>query len=154
MPDKRNAYEPTSDIIDSLKTGTTPRRANLPQVVPEGDALVPMTEEEREDERSKTMDLAVDHVKDTLFILKGLMQDIAELAPASQQGFFYQTAATLAKTRLEGSHLLAALAAGSIKPITDEKKGEMKSNHLHLNVTSAEFNNMISTQIKKAKNAK
>jgi hypothetical protein len=93
--------------------------------------------------------IAVEHIKDTLSTLKYLLDELKLLAPASQQGFYFQTAGTLAKTRLDGANMLAALEAG--QKAKEEKRGGARSNHLHLNVTSAQFGEFVAAQVKKSK---
>lgn len=152
MSHNKNSYSPEPEVIEAL---ARPVLDSTTKEVVEAEvesAPAKTTNEQvpLDDENTK---IAVEHIKDTLLTLQDLLHDLKELAPASQQGFLFQTAAIIAKTRLEGSNMLAALQ-GKTKPPSEEKRGGARSNHLHLNVTSAQFGEFIASQVKKAKDGK
>lgn len=148
-------YKPSAKIIEEISHSVLSDGEEKAVVaVPEIDGHVPRIAEEQVIELSgANTQVAVDHIKDTLDTLKDLLDDLKKLAPASQQGFLFQTAAMIAKTRIEGSNMLAALES-SPKKVSEENRGGARSNHLHLNVTSAQFGEFIASQVKKAKNDK
>jgi hypothetical protein len=159
MSEQNNDYKPEPSVVEALAKPAIARTddngADSAVVIPEVEGHSPRIAEEQvitlNDENRKA---AVDHIKDTLTTLKGLLDDLKELAPASQQGFLFQCAATLAKTRIEGANMLAALEGGPASKAKEETRGGSRSNHLHLNVTSAQFGDFIASQVKKAKNVK
>lgn len=159
MSEENNDYKPEPAVVEALAKPALSRTSDdateAVVVIPEVQGHVPRIAEEQvialSDENRQA---AVDHIKDTLTTLKGLLDDLKELAPASQQGFLFQCAATLAKTRIEGANMLAALEGGTGAKVKEDTRGGARSNHLHLNVTSAQFGEFIASQVKKAKNGK
>jgi hypothetical protein len=155
MSDKPNEYSPDPALVEAIAKPVLEKKEEASAaIVPEIEGHKPRMAEEQvitlTDENRK---VAVDHIKDTLTSLKDLLDDLRALAPASQQGFLFQCAATIAKTRIEGANMLAALE-GSGGKIKEENRGGARSNHLHLNVTSAQFGDFIASQVKKTKNGK
>jgi hypothetical protein len=155
MSDKTNEYGPDASTVEALAKPVLETKEESPVIVPEIEGHTPRIAEEQvislTEENRKA---AVEHIRDTLSTLKDLLDDLKQLAPASQQGFLFQCAATLAKTRIEGANMLAALEGGGGVRGKEDTRGGARSNHLHLNVTSAQFGEFIASQVKKAKNGK
>lgn len=157
MSDKINDYRPDPSTVEVLAKPVLgeDEKQEAPLILPEVEGHSPRIAEEQvislSEENKKA---AVEHIKDTLSTLKDLLDDLKDLAPASQQGFLFQCAATLAKTRIEGANMLAALEGHGGVKTKEDGRGGARSNHLHLNVTSAQFGDFIASQVKKAKNGK
>lgn len=155
MSSDNEKYKPADATIDALSHSVLDDVKSKPDAeVIEIEGHSPrMAEEQVIELNNANTQVAVDHIKDTLDTLKDLLDDLKKLAPASQQGFLFQTAAMIAKTRIEGSNMLASLENNKAKE-NQEKRGGARSNHLHLNVTSAQFGEFIASQVKKTKNDK
>jgi hypothetical protein len=150
----KDKYKPDSRTLDELKKPMIDKSiSNDRALIPQIEGHTPRLAEEQVIElNSENTEIAINHIKDTLETLADLLRDLKDLAPASQQGFLFQTAATIAKTRLEGSNMLASLEKNV--NLKKENRGGARSNHLHLNVTSAQFGEFVSSQIKKVKDEK
>lgn len=155
MSTNDDKYKPSQKVIEEIAHSVLDDGDEKAVIaVPEIEGHVPRLAEEQVIELNEgNTRVAVDHIKDTLNTLKNLLDDLKKLAPASQQGFLFQTAAMIAKTRIEGSNMLAALE-NNPKKASEENRGGVRSNHLHLNVTSAQFGEFIASQVKKSKNDK
>lgn len=155
MSADNDKYKPTEAVIENLSHSVLDSKEDTQVVeIPEIEGHAPRIAEEQVIElNSGNTKVAVEHIKDTLTTLKDLLDDLKKLAPASQQGFLFQTAAMIAKTRIEGSNMLASLEKASQSAPVDGRGGA-RSNHLHLNVTSAQFGEFIASQVKKTKNGK
>lgn len=137
-------FKPSESLINSLASGPTTRMADeLPQIA----GYVPTAHEPQLVHVTENKRIALKHIKDTLGYLTKAMGELSELAPASQKGFFYQQIALVAKTMLEGAHLLHELDPDT--PPEARRKGPTNQ-HLHLNLTSAQMNDLIQAQIRQA----
>lgn len=150
MSDKID-YKPEAEVVEALARPVIdekPTQEIIPEIAGHTPTLCP--QQTITVTSSENKELAVKHIRNTLDSLEHLLNDLNKLAPASQKGFMYQTAAMIAKTLLDGSHMLHALDASEQKP--KETRGGATSNHLHLNLTSAQMAELVEAQIKKNKN--
>lgn len=144
-------YAPNLELIDAL-TQPPKRPRGRPPKDKNAEVLEILHEKAQVVRDYENTQLAISHIKDTLDALKDLLQELREMAPASQSPQLFQTASILSKTRLDGANMLANLCNGSEKKEKKESSATpAKSNHLHLNVTSAQFGELIATQVKRAK---
>lgn len=128
---RQSKYAPDTKLVQSLASPIVKADVKTPEVI-DKDQFVPSAQDGGDIVlSSENTEIAINHIKDTLDTLKKLLDDLKELAPASQQGFFFQTASVIAKTRLDGANMLASLQDPSKKP-KEEKRGGTRSNHLHL----------------------
>lgn len=97
----------------------------------------------------ETKQKALESIQETMDDLKHFLKDIKSLAPASQSSYFYQVAALIAKTRVDAARVLFELSNGGA-PAKD-KRGGPTSQHIHLNMTSAQMADVVAKQIKAKK---